>query len=124
MEGHQHSRTLGLVSRRAEGVVAPQVDILPFLTPCCIPGLVHRALSALFSEREGLSSVQTGTYGLENIPDVHVCAAGKLEEDLVHPTSKQVPCGQLCRLLDKILRAHDTPSSKHREHTARKAPPG
>lgn len=40
--------------------------------------------------------MQSGTYALENIPDVHICAAGKLEEDLVHPKSKEVPCGQLC----------------------------
>jgi len=96
LAGHQHSRTPGLMSQRERGVVAAQVDSQPFLTPCCIPELVHRALSASFSEREGPSSVQTGTHALENIPDVHICAAGKLEEDLVHPKSKQVPCGQLC----------------------------
>ena len=73
LDGHQHSRTRALVSQREQGIVASQVDIQPFLTPCCIPELVHRALSTLLSEREGLSSVQTGTYALEDIPDVHMC---------------------------------------------------
>lgn len=76
LDGHQHSRTLGLVCQREQGVAAAQVDTQPFLTPCCIPELVHRALSTLFSGGEGLTSVQTGTYALENIPYEHVCAAG------------------------------------------------